>query len=510
MSPRSWSLTTKLIASVVALFIAVTVAIAGATVVTMNHVLEGQVAQQLQGQTRRISDEANGIGSGRGGRGFDECSAPTSNSLPPNSGDGVVRLCVTGDQILTAYSLKERTVSSLDADQVATLTGAGVTGQPRAIDLGGDLGRYLVQANTVRLLATDTSTGSSTVKTVTIYTGLPLAQAREATDQLLKTITMASLCGLFLVGLGGTWLVRRNLLPLKRVAATANKVSAMDLAEGEVALAERVPEADTNTRTEVGQVGYALNSLLDNVGEALNARHQSEMRVRQFVADASHELRTPLASIRGYAEVSRREPAPVPQAVRHALDRIESEAKRMTTLVEDLLLLARLDAGRPLEHQPVDLSLLVLETVGDIQAAGPDHVWRLELPDEAVETVGDRGRLQQVLVNLLANARNYTPAGTSVTTSLRAAGGKAVITVADTGPGISADLLPKLFHRFTRGDTARNRAAGSTGLGLSIVDAVVKAHHGTVSVASEPGSTVFTVTLPLRPTWAEPRDDVSA
>ncbi|GMA21137.1 hypothetical protein [Arsenicicoccus piscis] len=130
MSPSSWSLTTKLIASVVALFIAVTVAIAGATVVTMNHVLEGQVAQQLQGQTRRISDEANGIGSGRGGRGFDECSAPTSNSLPPNSGDGVVRLCVTGDQILTAYSLKERTVSSLDADQVATLTGAGVTGQP--------------------------------------------------------------------------------------------------------------------------------------------------------------------------------------------------------------------------------------------------------------------------------------------------------------------------------------------------------------------------------------------
>ena len=268
-----------------------------------------------------------------------------------------------------------------------------------------------------------------------------------------------------------------------------------------MALPERVDVADTDPRTEVGQVGAALNRLLDHVTDALTARQESESRVRQFVADASHELRTPLSSIRGYAEVTRRSRDAAPPDIAYAMSRVESEATRMTALVEDLLLLARLDAGRPLAAEPVDLSRLVVDVVSDAAAAGPDHHWDLDLPDEPVVATGDDLRLHQVLANLLANARTHTPAGTTVTTRLAAEEGTAVLSVSDDGPGIPAELLPHVFERFARGDTSRTRrpaGGASTGLGLAIVTAIVVAHGGTTSVASEPGKTVFTVRLPLR------------
>jgi two-component system OmpR family sensor kinase len=298
------------------------------------------------------------------------------------------------------------------------------------------------------------------------------------------------------VGVGGTFLVRRNLEPLQRVAATATRVSHLPLDSGAVALAERVPEKDTDPRTEVGQVGAALNEMLDHVNSALNARHDSEMKVRRFVADASHELRTPLASIRGYAELSRRERAPVPVSVTHALSRVESEAVRMSELVDDLLLLARLDAGRPLDRQPVDLSLLAVEAVGDAHAASPDHRWELDLPDQPVEVSGDRARLHQVVANLLANARTHTPAGTRVVTAIEVDGEWVRVSVNDNGPGIPNSLQSKVFQRFARGDDSRSRVAGSTGLGLSIVAAVAEAHGGRVELASHPGDTTFSVLLP--------------
>ena len=290
--------------------------------------------------------------------------------------------------------------------------------------------------------------------------------------------------------------MRVNVRPLEHVAATAGRVSTLPLSSGEVSLTERVPAQHTDRRTEVGQVGAALNDLLDHVDAALQARHDSEQQLRRFVADASHELRTPLASIRGYAELSRRETDPVPDGVRHALGRIESEAGRMSSLVEDLLLLARLDAGRPLEHTRVDLTMLLLDTVGDARAAGPDHRWRLDLPDEPVEVVGDPARLTQVVVNLLANARVHTPAGTTVTSRLRPDVDRVALEVEDDGPGVPGDLLPTVFARFTRADDARVRGQGSTGLGLSIADAVVVAHGGTIGVESAPGRTVFRVALP--------------
>jgi two-component system, OmpR family, sensor kinase len=311
--------------------------------------------------------------------------------------------------------------------------------------------------------------------------------------------------------LAGTLIVRRTLRPLRRVAATAARVSALPLERGEVDLAERVSVADTDPRTEVGQVGAALNRLLDTVGGALAARQASETRVRQFVADASHELRTPLAAIRGYAEVTRRSRRSVAPDLAYAMGRVESEADRMTVLVEDLLLLARLDSGRPLARQPVELSRLVVDAVSDASAAGADHSWRLDLPDQQVTVVGDAARLHQVLANLLANARTHTPAGTTVTTSLDAGTpGEVVLAVLDDGPGIPAEALPSIFERFARGQRSRSRGAGSTGLGLAIVHAIVAAHGGAVQVTSRPGRTVFFVRLPSIPDMVAERPAAEA
>jgi two-component system OmpR family sensor kinase len=296
------------------------------------------------------------------------------------------------------------------------------------------------------------------------------------------------------------------LRPLRKVAATATRVSELPLHTGEVTLYERVPESESDPHTEVGQVGAALNRMLDHIHGALHARQQSEMRVRQFVADASHELRTPLASIRGYAELTRRGREETGPDTRHALGRIESEAGRMTLLVEDLLLLARLDAGRPLQHEQTDLVPLVIDAVSDARAAGRSHNWRLELPEEPALVSADAARLQQVMVNLFANARTHTPPGTTVTARVHRHGPWLCVDVQDDGPGIPSDLLPRVFERFARGDSSRSRASGSTGLGLAIVQAVAAAHGGAVTVDSVPGRTVFTLHLPalaLETSWQQ-------
>ncbi len=273
-------------------------------------------------------------------------------------------------------------------------------------------------------------------------------------------------------------------------------LAGLPLDRGEVALPVRVAEPDANPNTEVGRLGLAINRMLDHIATALSTRQASEIRVRQFVADASHELRTPLAAIRGYTELAQRRRAEVPDDVAHAMGRVESEAERMTHLVEDLLLLARLDSGRPLEQQPVDLSRLSADVVSDAHAAGPDHQWNLDVPADPLYVTGDDARLHQVVANLLGNARTHTPPGTVVTLSLTADGDAAVLRVVDNGPGIPAELQSEVFERFARGDTSRSRHAGSTGLGLAIVSAVVRAHHGAIELRSVPGHTEFTVRLP--------------
>ena len=244
----------------------------------------------------------------------------------------------------------------------------------------------------------------------TVYvSGLPLAAVSSTMRQVELTEIAVFSAALVLTGLIGTGWVRLSLRPLRRVTATAAEVTELPLASGRVDLPHRVPDADP--RTEVGQLGTAFNRMLGHVESALARRHASEARLRSFAADASHELRTPLAAIRGYAELAQRYRGTLPPEVEHALSRVESESARMSELVEDLLLLARLDAGRPLESWPVDLSRLAIDATSDARAAGPGHRWQLELPDGPVQVRGDEQRLHQVLANLLSNARTHTPAG---------------------------------------------------------------------------------------------------
>jgi two-component system OmpR family sensor kinase len=368
---------------------------------------------------------------------------------------------------------------ALDPDVLAVLADAG--SEPTTVELPG-LGKYRV------MRGRDERSG------ITVVGGLPTEDVDEATASLIQLEIVLALLGIVAAALAGTAVVRRQLRPLTEVAATAHAVAELPLAEGDIGVTERVPDHLTDPRTEAGQVGLALNQLLEHVESSLSARHRSEQQVRQFVADASHELRTPLTTIAGYTELARRRGDADTSAV--ALAKVEEEAARMTALVEDLLLLARIDAGRPLAAEPVDLTRLLLEAVDDARVIAPDHRWRIVLPDdgEPVETTGDEQRLHQVVTNLLTNARKYTPAGTTVTVTVRPDG----FDVHDDGPGFPPDLVDTAFERFTRGDASRHRSDG-IGLGLALVQAIISAHGGSVALHSVPGDTRISVTLTARP-----------
>jgi two-component system, OmpR family, sensor kinase len=328
-------------------------------------------------------------------------------------------------------------------------------------------------------------------------TGLPLQDIESTVHRLQAVELIVFAAALLLTGLAGAGWVTLSLRPLRRVTMTARQVTSLPLGSGAVELPHRVPE--TYPRTEVGQLSAAFNQMLGHVETALEQREGSEARLRRFVADASHELRTPLAGIRSYAELARRSTEDVPDEVSHALGRVESEAVRMGRLVDDLLLLARLDTGRPLEQEDVDLSRLVIEVTSDARVAGPDHRWSLDLPDEPLIVRGDEHRLHQVVANLLSNARIHTPAGTSVVVRLTADqqnDHQVLLSVIDDGPGIPAELQEHVFERFVRADDSRSRVKGSTGLGLAIAHAVVKAHGGSLTLISDQGGTEFRICLP--------------
>ena len=409
--------------------------------------------------------------------------APFNPGQPP----GTLRVRVANGSVVQASILDPSAdgyTRPLSPDQAAAAAAVPVDGEAHTVVLGED-GDY-------RLVALAGRGGREVM-----ITGLPQSGVDNTVSRMITTEVAVTAAGLLLAAVAGTAIVRLSLRPLRRVAATAGRVAELPLARGEVTLSERVPVRDTDPRTEVGQVGAALNRMLDHVGHALAARHASETRVRHFVADASHELRTPLAAIRGYAELTRRHREAVPDDAAEAMGRVEAASARMTTLVDDLLLLARLDSGRPLAQDPVELSRVVVDAVSDAHAAGPGHQFQLDLPPVGVTVTGDASRLHQVLANLLTNARVHTPTGTTVTTRLSTTpDGWATVSVVDDGPGIPPDLLPDVFERFARADSSRSRAAGSTGLGLAIVAAVVEAHHGRVEVTSRPGHTEFAVHLP--------------
>ena len=333
----------------------------------------------------------------------------------------------------------------------------------------------------------------------TLVAGISLAAANDAVVHETLVLSALTLLALATIVSSTVLIVRYALKPLARVVATAKQVTDLPLSVGEVALNIRVGESDTDPRTELGKVGEALNHLLNHVDEALSVRIAADKRVKQFVTDASHELRTPLAAIQGYAELTRQDSEQLPDMTEYSLARIESEAKRMGALVEDLLLLTRLDEGESLHTSDVDMAELVVNAVNDVRVSAPLHRWVVDVPESALMVSGDNERLHQLVANLLSNARVHTPPDTTVTVALRmlpSEHDQVELTVTDNGPGISQDLLPHLFERFVRGDKGRSRKTDSTGLGLAIVSSIVDAHRGTVTVHSQPGETTFFVRLP--------------
>jgi two-component system, OmpR family, sensor kinase len=319
---------------------------------------------------------------------------------------------------------------------------------------------------------------------------LPLDDNRATLRRLVGIELGMSIGVLAALAAMGWWVVRLGLRPLDHFGATAAAI-----AEGD--LSRRVEGADD--RTEVGRLGLALNRMLGQIESAFDERRATEDRLRRFVADASHELRTPLTSIRGYAELFRRGAADRPEDLATAMRRIEEESARMGVLVEDLLLLARLDQGRPMDMAPVDLARLAADAVDDARAVSPDRP--ISFSDGApVMVLGDDLRLRQVAANLLSNVEVHTPPGTAVHVRVTAEGDRARLVVSDDGPGVAPDVAERVFERFYRVDKARSRATGGVGLGLSIVAAIAEAHGGSARVeppsADRPGAT-FVVELPL-------------
>jgi two-component system, OmpR family, sensor kinase len=495
-APRVWSLRLRLLVGQVVVLAVVCIGITAATELALLHHLRAQLDGQLAGTAYRsalLYPEPKRPGWRHESR-FSPRPGPGPRFLDaPGQPAGMVAAVVNhGNAVDAGYLTSSGTRAALNPQAQNQLEQIAGSRKPVTLNLDG-LGRY-------RVIAAPSRSGGDV-----IVTGLSMSNIDATMIRMLVILGMVTVVALVAATTAGAIIIRRALAPLRRVAQTATQVVELPLDRGEVELPVRVSEPDANPGTEVGQLGWAFNRMLDHIAAALSARQASETRVRQFVADASHELRTPLAAIRGYTELTQRmdRDGGDREAIAHAMSRVASETERMTRLVEDLLLLARLDSGRPLEREQVDLSRLAVDAVNDAHVAGPHHQWELDLPEEPVVVPGDGARLHQVLTNLLANARVHTGAGTVVTTRLSTEPSHSVLQVIDNGPGIPPALQSEVFERFARGDSSRSRKGGSTGLGLAIVSAVVRAHQGTIAVRSSPGHTEFTVRLPLNG-WQPP------
>ena len=468
---RGWvSLTSRLVITAVTL-VAVVCLLSGAlTVVAMR----GFLMDRLDDDVRQLPTSISSPDTHNHGPGTLLARIPLESYAPAQGG------------VLTDVSGEFRGLSDVAAD---ALVAVRRDGRPHTRRIPG-FGSYRVVAR-----STDDHSGSAV-----LVSGLPTADVDSTLHNLVGWGALLTLLGVAVAGAVGVVVVRRQLQPLREVAGTAHAVAALPLASGAIEMTVRVPAHLTDEETEVGQVGAALNTLIQHVEVSLRVRHRSEQQVRQFVADASHELRTPLTTIRGYTELAAGRPDDE-RATKTALAKVQEEAGRMSALVEDLLLLARLDSGRALERRRVDLTQLCFEAVSDARVVGPLHRWRLVLPADGdpeepapVHATGDPLRLHQVITNQLANARKHTPAGTTVTVSVEPGG----FSVHDDGPGFPPELIEHAFERFSRGDQSRHREHrdGGAGLGLSLVQAIVTSHGGAVTLDSRPGSTTLKVCLP--------------
>jgi two-component system, OmpR family, sensor kinase len=476
----------RLVISLVAVMSVTLVVVAATTLLALRSWLVGQIDSDLVGPKAALV-------ASQGPRGGVEQTIRSWTSA------GATVVLVTSDG--TATPLAQGFPGAEDpepysAQDAATLAGVptAALADPVTVDIEG-----LGPSRAVAIEVLDQSR-----QPVTLVALIPLAQASEVIARLFVVELVVVVLAIVVVAVVGSWLVRRSLRPLEDVAETASAVAALPLERGDVDIPARV--ADPVPSTEVGQVGLAVNAMLDHVEQSLQSRAETEDRLRRFVSDAGHELRTPLAAVRGYAELMRRGAGADPATAADAAARIEASASRMGLLVEDLLLLASLDEERPLAQEVLDLRAVVDEAAAEAATTGADHLWEVD-GDETVRVVGDATRLHQAVANLLANARAHTPPGTRVSTTVGVEGSLAVVEVRDDGPGFPPDLLARATERFARGDQSRSRATGGSGLGLAIVRAVVEAHGGELTVANgDPGGALIRIAVPVAdPASADPQ-----
>jgi len=485
---QKWSLLRQLVVGVSAVVMVALVTVGTLSVVTLRSSVLGIIDTQLSGASDGFSQSVTKY----------RITPLPSGELPPpgamkplthligQAEGNVVALIQGGKVVDSAYFVdgEARPAPQTAVDAIAATAAAGAV---HTVELPG-LGWYR--------MVSQPGDGDEI-----LVTGVSRTPAWNAMVRETIVVSAMTAIALLVTALSTVAIVRFALRPLRRVSATAAEVATLPLDRDNYAITPRVPSRDTDPRTEVGLVGDTLNRLLDHVERALADVAASDRRMRQFITDASHELRTPLAAINGYAELTRQDSSVLPETTEYSLARIEAEAQRMSSLVADLLLLARLDEGHDLESTTVGLTDVVADAVNDAKVSAPMHHWLMNVPDEEVWVRGDRTRLHQTLAVLLSNARVHTPEGTTVTTTVatgRADDGKAYVevTVSDDGPGIDSELLPHLFERFVRADKSRSREAGSFGLGLSIAASIVEAHGGTIEARSDSGRTAFSVRLP--------------
>lgn len=491
-SRRRPTLAGKLTSALVVLVLVVGGATGVGTVVVVRAALLSQLDAQLAGAGGRYSAEIDGRPDGDGDDGGrsgarqpeqDGSSASPRPGLGQGQAVGTLGVVLRDGQVLEASVVADDgqvEQAGLDAGSTAALGGLRAGGAPRSVDLGR-LGDYRV-----RVISDDG---------LVQVTGLPLAPVGTV---LRKVVAAELLLGLLAAAISGAVtvvVVRRGLRPLAVVSATAQVITELPLAGSATGLPG--PTTSPGATREVHRVSSAVDAMVEHVRAALLVRDREEERRRRFMADASHELRTPLAVVQAHVEQALRSGE---AEVAHAsLERIGVASERMAHLVDDLLLLAHLDAGRPLGRDQVPLSLLVLEDLVDARTAGPDHAWSADLPEEPIDVPGDRQRLHQVLAGLLSNARRHTPAGTAVVVTAREVdvdGERwAQLDVSDDGPGVPPDLRGEVFDRFTRADDARS--GGGSGLGLAIAQGIARAHGGDLELLSAPRGATFRLRLPL-------------
>lgn len=474
--PRPESLRGRLTVGMVAVLLGAGLLVGIVSELSVRHFLISRLDQQLVSAGGRYASTLRHPGDGHRPDG--------DGDVIPGQSAGTLGIRLVGDDVAQAVVVGPDGITDpvvLDDRNMTKVRAIRPGANPQGLDLAG-LGDYRIRA--VRGPDGDIQ-----------LTGLPMHPINETLVQLfvVEAVFFAVLVALGALAAGR--FVRRMLGPLEQLSHTALEVSTLALTGPDESLPTTA--STTHSSTEVDRVSRALDRMLERMRQTMVSRDATEEQLRRFIADASHELRTPLATIQANAEYGATGSEVLPAHTAESLASIQAATDRMATLVADLLLLARLDAGRPLQHEQVDLTRLVLDTVAEARTTAPDHRWELDLPPDVIDIDGDEERLRQVIVNLLANARMHTPTGSTVVTAIIRTAGGVVMSVTDDGPGVAPELRPLLFDRFARGDDSRSRAHGSTGLGLAIGRGIARAHRGDlVFVPTPDGGASFRLLLP--------------